>query len=886
MATNSLDKLFNPKSIAVIGASSTERTVGHALMKNLVGSGYAGVVYPVNPKHEHVFEMRAYPSVAGVPEQVELAIIATPASTVPAIIDECHAAKITAAVVISAGFSEAGEEGKALSGLVGVKAKEYGMRILGPNCLGFVRPHLKLNASFAGQALLPGKIAFISQSGALGTAILDWASKNNVGFSGFVSLGTMVDVGFHDLIDYFGKDQHTQSILLYMESLQDARKFLSAARAFSKTKPIIVLKVGRSEAGAKAAKSHTGSLTGDDAVYDAAFKRAGIVRVASIGELFDTAKSLSMQDRPKGNKVAIVTNAGGPGVIATDALIAGGGELARFSDATRLALDAALPPAWSHGNPVDILGDASPERYKAAVGACLHELEVDGVIVILTPQDMTDPTGVAEELVSLKNPEGKTLLCVWMGEDAVAEGRNILVRGNIPAYRTPENAVRCFMAMWRYTKGIELLYQTPGSIPHAFTPKTEENKELVRMVYAQGRTQMHEAEARQFLSNYALPVASYHVVRRSEEVKESAEQVGFPLAMKVLSPDILHKSDVGGVVLSIQSAEEAQQAYDSIMKAVSEKAHGARIEGVLIERMVAKRYEILIGCKKDTLFGPVIVFGMGGLAVEVFRDVNVGLPPLNMALAQRLIEETTIFKLLKGYRNMPGIDIDALKFVLYKFAYLLADFPQVKEIDVNPFAVDEHGGVIVDAKVILDERMRDVEVAPYSHLVIMPYPKGLETTIVLKDGRTAMLRPIRPEDEPLEAEMLTHFSKETQRFRLFHTIEAITHEFLIKYTQIDYDREIAIIAEVEGKMAGVVRLIADADNGTGEFAVAVADPWQRLGLGNKFTDYMLDIARRRGIKKVFATVLPDNYVMLHMLSSRRFSFQAEEGFMKCELSLG
>lgn len=885
----SLEKIFNPKTIAVIGASSRKNSVGSSLVENLLVSGYEGIVYPINPKHKSIHGVKAYQNVKETPDRIDLAIICTPAKTVPGVVEECGQAGVGGVVIISAGFKEAGDEGKAMYQQMRDSVKKYGMRIIGPNCLGFIKPSLNINASFANKMALQGNIAFISQSGALCTAILDWANEQNVGFSHFVSIGSMMDVGFHDLIDYFGNDPNTSSILIYMESLSNARKFLSAARAFARTKPIIVLKVGKSSEGAKAAMSHTGSLTGNDMVYDAAFKRAGVIRAGTVSELFDCAQTLAMQPRPKGDKLAVITNAGGPGVIATDALIEEGGELATFSDQTMQRLDDALPAHWSRGNPIDVLGDAGPERYSKALELCLKERTVDGVLVILTPQSMTDPAAIAEAIKDVPNPDNKTILASWMGDGDTEEGTKILENARIPVYTAPENAVRCFMMMCSYSKNLQSLTETPSTIPHAFKPNTELNRALINGVISEGRNVLLESEAKELLKNYEIPVTSYAIAHDRDEAARLAEQVGFPVAMKVLSPDILHKTDVGGVQIGVGDSDAARKAFDDIMWLTREKRPDADIRGVFIENLVHKKHELLIGCKKDPLFGPVIVFGMGGVAVEVFKDTNVGLPPLNMALSLRLIKGTKIYKLLKGYRGMPGVDILSIQFLLYKFAYLVADFPEIQEIDINPFAVDENGGMVLDSKVILDKDVMGKGVKPYSHLVISPYPKEYVTEFTLKDGRKATLRPIKPEDEPMEAEMFRNFSEQTQRFRFFHLIKDISHDLLIRYTQIDYDREIAIIAEVDDngtpRMAGVVRLIAGSDSSDAEFAIVVADPWQNQGLGNKFTDFILDIAKKRGIRKVYANVLKDNQIMLHIFRQRGFTITDEGDSCRCELNL-
>lgn len=889
MASENLDKLFNPDTIAVIGATSNKGHVGYSLVKNLVGSGYEGVIYPINLKRKSVLGVKAYPSIDKVPDKIDLALIATPAKTVPGLVEECGQAGVKGIVVISAGFKESGKEGQKMASDILKIARKYDIRIIGPNCLGFMRPKLNLNASFANKMALNGRIAFISQSGALCTSILDWSHKQNVGFSYFISIGSMIDIGFNDLIDYFGKDPDTKSILIYMESLSHARKFLSAARAFARTKPIVILKAGKSSEGAKAAKSHTGSITGNDDVFDAAFKRAGVLRVNTIGELFDCAQTLAMQKQPLGKRLAIITNAGGPGVIATDALISMKGDIASLSDDTIKKLDKVMPPAWSRGNPVDVLGDAGPERYMNAADICLKDDGVDGILVILTPQEMTDSAEIAEKIVELSKKTDKTILASWMGESDVKEGRKVLEKGNIPVYRIPEDGVRTFMNMYRYSRNLELLYETPATIPHAFEPRTEDNRKLIDTIIKEKRNVLTEDEAKKLLSNYGIPTAKNAVAKSANSAGILSEEVGFPVAMKIMSPDILHKTDVGGVKLNITTKEEAKREFIRIKNSVKKKKPKADIRGVLIEKMSKKKYELLIGSKKDPIFGPAIVFGMGGVSVEIFKDTNVGLPPLNMALSTRLMEETKIYELLKGFRGIKGVDIKSIQFLLYKFAYLLSDFPEIQEIDINPFGVDRKGGVVLDAKVILDKKVMGKENKPYSHLVISPYPKEYITKFRLKNGKEILLRPIRPEDEPMEAEMFTKFSEETERFRFFTPLKEITHELLVRYTQIDYDREIAIIAEIsergKKKMAGVVRLIADPYNETAEFAIVVADPWQRQGLGNKFTDYILEIAKERGIKTVYADFLRDNYVMKHMFQSHGFKITLDEDLYHAELNI-
>jgi acetyltransferase len=889
MNAKQLNTLFNPKSIAVIGASDTPGRIGYALFRNLITNGYTGSVYPVNPNRDTVQGLKAYTNIAAIAGQVDLAIIATRANTVPDILKECAESSVLSAVVIAAGFFEAGEEGNRLADQIQLTVASSGMTLLGPNCMGFLRPKLNLNASFSRKMAPKGGIAFISQSGALGNAFIEWAIKANVGFSHFVSIGEMIDIGFHDLIDYFGNDPETKSILIYMETLSQARRFMSAARSFARTKPIIVLKVGKSQEGAKAALSHTGSVTGNNQIFDAAFRRAGILRVSTIAELFDCAKTLSMQRLPRGNRLAIVTNAGGPGVIATDALIDQDGYLADLSPETMKYLDDYMPPFWSRGNPIDILGDADPARYSTAVKACLRDPNVDGVLAVLTPQAMTDATAVARDLIEKARATYKTVLAAFLGEIDVAEARYILEQGRIPAYERPEDAVKSFLNMYEYQRNLILLNETPATIPHAFTPRTGANKKIINAIASSGRFVLTGLEVKEILMNYEIPVAKGRLACWPAEARAMAAQIGFPVVMKIVSPDIIYETEVGGVVSGIQAEEEIEPAYQKIMDSVRSQARGARIYGISVEQMIEKGHQLLIGSKKDPIFGPVIVFGMGGTGVDIFKDTNIGIPPLNMSLAQMLIDGTKISRLLKGHREITAVDMAAIQFVLYKFAYLVMDFPEISEIDINPFILGEHGGIVLDAKIILDDAVAGKIVEPYSHLVICPYPKEYERTLEMKDGKPVLLRPIRPEDEQMEAELFGTFSTETVRFRFFGPIQQANHEMLIRYTHIDYDREITIVAEVseEGrkKIIGAAGLIADPYNETAEYAIVVGDPWEKQGLGTQLTGYLLEIARKRRIKKVYAHVLEDNDVMLHIFKKFNFTRRKEEGVFLVELEL-
>ncbi len=883
-----LDTLFNPTSLAVIGASEKHEHAGYWILKNLLESEFDGTIYPVNPNRNHILGIAAFPSVTQVGSPVDCAVIATPAQSVPDILRECSKAGVKSAVIISAGFGESGDEGKARTDEILGIAASTGMRILGPNCLGFQRPRLHINASFAPIAAHEGSIAFISQSGALCSSILDVARSTSIGFSYFVSVGDMADIGYHDLIDYFGHDPHTTSILVYMESLSHARQFLSAARAFARTKPIIVLKAGTSIEGAEAAKSHTGNLAGNDAAFDAAFERVGILRVATIAELFDSAQILARNALPRGNKLAIVTNAGGPAVIATDTLMRHGGELANLTDGTKEKIATLVPQAANKNNPIDVLGDATCTVLSQVTGAALSDTETDAVLVIITPQAMTEPVLIAKELQGLKEKITKPLLACFMGAETVRDGVSLLKKAGIPVYDTPEAAVSAFVNMYTYSKNLSLINETPATIPSRFTPQKEAAMTLITKAMASGRNALAEPEVKTLLGLYDIPSPPSKLVHSEEQAIHAASEIGFPIVLKIASPDILHKTDFGGVAVGLRTSEAISSEYKRIIEAAKRAHPHAWIDGILVEKMVSKRHELILGSKHDPVFGPIIVFGMGGVAVEIFKDTKAGLPPLNMMLALRLIEETKIYKLLRGYRGIPGVDMQSIQFLLYKFAYLLVDFPQIHTIDINPYAIDEHGGVVLDAKVTLDPTW-DPSSSPYSHLVISPYPAEYSKTIHANDGTVVTLRAIKPEDEPMEAEMFKTFSPQTQRFRFFALKKNVTHELLIRYTQIDYDREIAIIALIDedgGKrMIGVVRLIADAYNETAEFAIVLGDPWQKKGLGSMMMDYMLQIATERKVKNVYAYVLADNEQMLDMFRKRGFEMKTLEDSIKVEKEL-
>lgn len=893
MVTVNLDKIFNPKSIAMIGASDEEGSVGYTLMKNLTGLGYEGEVYPVNIHKKEILGFKAYKTVDQLPETVDLAIIATPAKTVPDLVEQCGKVGIIGIIILSAGFKEIGLEGRALEDRILEMKKRYDLRIVGPNCLGIIRPSMNLNATFASKIPKSGNIAFISQSGALGTAILDWAIHERIGFSNFVSVGSMIDVDFGDLIDYFGTDPKTRSILLYIEGVTDAREFMSAARHFARTKPIIVVKAGKFSESAKAAASHTGALTGEDMIYDAAFKRAGMVRVEEISDLFNSAEVLEMQPLPGGPNLAIITNAGGPGVMATDALIARGGELAKLSQKTMKKLNDILPHYWSRRNPIDILGDARADRYKAVVEACVKDENVDGLLIIYTPQGVTDPVEIAESIVKLCKRRGscRTVLTSFMGYEEVEEANRIFNKRGIPTYSTPEQAVATYMYMYQYKRNLELLYETPEELPVDSVPPKRPLNVVMRNAAKENREILTEMEAKQLLEYYSIPIVKTLVAKTADDAVISASQIGYPVVLKILSPQIVHKTDARGVMLDINSEVEVRKAFNNVTKKAKEYNPEAEIHGVTVQPMIKKRgYEIILGAKTDPLFGPVILFGMGGVGVELFKDVTVGLPPLNQTLARRIMEETKVYQLLKGYRNVPPANIKLLEEIMVRFSQMLVDFPQLKEVDINPLFINEKEAFALDARAVIDKERVFQKLEPHEHLIISPYPKKYETLWKLRDGRTVILRPIKPEDEPLWLEMFQNFSQESIRYRFFEIIKDTPHEVRVRYCNVDYDREIGIVAELseEGrrKILGVVRLIVEPDGKTGEIAVVVADPWQGLGLGSKMMDYMIEICKDKNLETIYGVMLPDNRRAIRLMKKMGFTVKAlDEGTVKATLNL-
>jgi acetyltransferase len=866
--------MFDPKTMALIGATEKEGAIGRTILENLLRSKERKI-FPVNPHLGKVLGVESYPVIGDAPEHVDLAVVATPARSVPAVVEECGRAGVGGVVIVSAGFKEIGEEGAQLESEIDRIRKRHEMRILGPNCLGFVRPPLDLNATFLRGKPPAGDIAFISQSGALGSAILDWAVSAGIGFSMFASLGSMIDVDFGDMIDFLGDDPATRSILIYMESVGNARKFMSAARAFARRKPIIILKPGRFAVSARAAHSHTGAMAGDDAVYEAAFRRAGIVRVGEIAELFDAATVLDSKRLPAGHRLAIVTSAGGPGVMATDALIHLGGELAELSEESMKQLNAFLPAYWSKANPVDVLGDATVDRFTKALTICLGDPMVDGVLVIYMPTDSAPSTRLAQGVADIAEQNSKPVIATWMGAEDVGEGRRVFVEKSIPTYDTPEEAVRTYVNMCRYKRHLDELYETPDEMPAHIAPSKDHLKELLTTARKEGRTLLNEEESKGFLMTYRIPVTMARIAHDPEAAVNLAEKAGYPVVMKVVSPDISHKSDVGGVIVGIDSSAALKEAYEKLMQRVKMRAPEAAITGVAIEEMATDvDYELILGAKKDKDFGSVILFGTGGTMAEFIKDFSIGLPPLNRTLAKMLMQDTRAYKMLHGFRGKPAADFKGLEEILVNFSNLIVDFPEIAEIDINPLAIGNGKACALDARIIIDKDYAAPGRSIYPHLIITPYPTRYTTPWQLSDGTVVLLRAIRPEDEPAEHEMLSALSEDTLRTRFFSVIKDVSHEWLILFCNIDYDRHMAIVAEMEenGKkrMIGVARLIMNQDLTSGEVAVLVQDRFQGKGLGTKFVEMLIGIARERGLETVRADVLTENKSMLTVF--RKFAF--------------
>jgi acetyltransferase len=873
MSVRNLEYLFRPKSVAVIGASTRPRSVGVTVMHNLLEGGFAGPIMPVNPRYDAVVGVLAYPDVSSLPKAPELAIICTPPLTIPKLIDDLGRRGTKAAIVLTAGLGAAqGSQGKSLQEEILVAAKTHQLRILGPNCVGLMVPPIGLNASFAHTHALPGKIAFVSQSGALTTAVLDWAKSQNIGFSHFISLGDSIDVDFGDVLDYLASDTDTQAILLYIEAIKATRKFMSAARAAARNKQVLAVKAGRAPEGAQAAASHTGALAGADSVYDAAIRRAGMLRVFTIEDLFNAVETLAKVKPKQGKRLTILTNGGGAGVMAADELALSGGRLAVLTETTLDKLNGVLPVTWSHGNPVDIIGDASVERYRETLEILLQDAQTDTILFIHAPTAIVPSDEIASAIVEVIKQGSRTVLTCWLGGDGVAEARRIVGDSGISTYDTPERAVKAFLQMVEYRRNQELLMETPVSIPTLFKPDTDKAKSVVQTVVADRRNMLTEPEAKAVLAAYGIPVVETRTAHTPEEAGAIAQAIGFPVAIKIFSPDVTHKSDVGGVVLDLDSVDEVTGAARAMADRLRKLNPKATLKGFSVEAMARRphAFELIIGATTDPVFGPVIVFGQGGTAVEVIGDRTIGLPPLNTTLAWELIGRTNIAKLLAGYRNQPPANRDALVLALIQITQLVIDLPEIAELDINPLLADEHGVLALDARIRITPPSKEGQ----QRLAIRPYPQDLEEWISL-DGQPVLLRPIRPEDEPQHSAFFKAVGPDDVRFRFFGLVREFPHSQLARYTQIDYDREMAFIATAEDERGhtetfGEVRAIMDPDNTRAEIAIVVRADLKGKGLGSRLLKKMIDYCRRRGLKEVLGEASISNQALLKVATELGF----------------
>lgn len=874
MTVKNLESLFHPRSIAVLGASNRPRSVGNVVMRNLLQGGFEGPIMPVNPGQSAIAGVRAYAGIASLPETPELGVICTPAATVPGLIAELGARGAKAAVVLSAGLREQGDGDRNLQQQMLEAAQPHCLRILGPNCIGAIVPGAGLNASFAHTGALPGKLAFVSQSGALCTAVLDWARSANIGFSHFISTGDSADVDFGDLLDYLGNDPKTQGILLYMESISHARKFMSAARATARNKPVLAIKAGRMSEGAAAAASHTGALAGSDEVVDAALRRAGILRVDSIDELFYAVETLARARPVPGDRLAIVTNGGGPGVMATDSLIRGGGRLAELAPETLAALDQVLPATWSRGNPVDIIGDADAERYAQALEIVLRDPQADAVLVMHVPTAIVSSEEVARAVAEKARASIRPVLTNWMGADAVRSSRQIFAEAGLPSYETPYSAVKAFLHRLNYQRNQEMLIQTPPSLPEEFEAEPERARRIIATALDEGREWLTEPEAKEVLNCYGIPVVATRVARDADGAVRAAGATGYPVALKVLSPDITHKSDVGGVVLDLENAEDLHRAAQEMEQRIRRNDPAARITGFTVQAMTRwpGAFELILGMSTDPVFGPAMLFGHGGTAVEIIGDRAVALPPLNLALARDLIARTHIYRQLQGYRNTPAADLEAIGLALVKLSQLVTDLAEVAEVDINPLLASSEGVIALDARL----RVQRSERTGADRLAIHPYPSELEEWVSLASGQRVLLRPIRPEDEPQHEALFKHLEPHDVYLRFFRAVNRLSHAQMARLTQIDYDREMAFIATArdeagEPETLGVVRAISDPDRTQAEFAIIIRSDFKRRRLGHLLLDKLVRYCEAKGIGRLVGTVLNENTAMLKLADDFGFT---------------
>lgn len=882
MAVRNLDKILRPTRIAVIGSGGASNPVSSELLRNLASSNFAGDVYAVDKTTPLNQGFRTYPSIDRLPTVVDLAMVCGSAAEVPQIIRECGESGVGGVLVTSGGFREAGPAGRELQRQILCESSRFhGLRILGPRSIGVLVPRLNLNASLASAQPKSGRVAFVSQSGTLCTSALDFAMDEEIGFSHFVSIGDALDVTVGDLIDYFAADPYTDSIILFLESIRHARQFMSAARAIAKEKPIVVYKAGRFNESAEAAISYTGSLASVDSVYEAAFERAGVVRVREIDDMFDCAQLLARSAQPTGPRLAIITNAGGPGIVAVDSLVSCRGQLAQLSAETLDQLSEFLPPQWSRRNPVDIQGEAQPNRYERTLEIVIRDNSVDAVLVILTPQAVTQPTEAARIVGQVASRSRKPILAAWMGGPSVRDGIHLLREANVPTYTTPKNAIHAFMHLVNYTRNTETLHETPRELPADAPVDRQQQHALFDSISLLQQDILSETMSKCLLETYGISTARPHSAATSDEAIGLAQHIGFPVVLKVDSPQIIHKNEIGGVVVNLCDADEVRSAFERIVGLAAKDRPDATIEGVTVQPMITAPdgFELYLASRKDPIFGPVIIVGSGGVTAEFLEDIALGLPPLNERLVRRMLESLRCWPILAGYRNRPSLHLDALMQTIIQFSHLVADFPQIREFDVNPVLVSPREVVALDARANIDLDASKRPWRRFAHLAIRPYPEELEQVVDLNDGTQVMLRPIRPEDEPLWHKMMADCSQESIRFRFRHLFKVMSHEMAARYCFIDYDRELAIVAEIEQmgqrELAGVGHLVCDVDHVQAEFAALVTDKWHGRGLGTRLTRYCLEIAASWGLEKVFGETDRNNHRML--ATFRRQGFELTFG---------
>ena len=879
MTDHYLERLFAPRSVAVIGASERTGSLGRIAFENLRAGGYSGELIAVNPKYRSLAGLPCYRSMADIGHRVDLALVTTPAATVPGVIDNAGEAGARSAVVLSAGFGETGPEGLALERKVLEAARRHALRIIGPNCLGIMRPSVGLNATFARNMPLPGPVALVSQSGAVAAALVDGAQSSGIGFSSVVSMGAGIDLDIGEILDFLVYDPETRSILIYMEGVRDARRFISSLRAAARSKPVIVLKSGRHLQASKAAMSHSGSPSGDDDAFDAALRRCGVVRVKTYSELFSAEQLIGTGRLPQGNRLAVVTNGGGPGVMAADHAAVSGVELAQLAQSTLEALDACLPSHWPRGNPVDILGDATASRLAQALAPVLADKDVDAVLTLFSPQQILSSDEAANAIIARAKGTAKPVLTAWLGESQVSAGRSVAEKAGLPVFRSPESAVAAFGTLAEYRTAQRLLLEVPAPLASNVQPDLDTARSIAQAVIRSGRTALSETEATRLLGCFGIPAARTEIARSRDEVRAIARELGYPVAIKILSYDIEHLADVKGVCLNLRGEESLLREYDALLERVRSLRPEARVEGVTVQPMVEKRFgrRLMIAVANDATFGRVIRFGAGGIAAEVVHDTATALPPLNRRLAQELVSRTFSARLLRPFRHIPGVDIDLILDALLRVSEIVCALPWVAELEINPLLADESGCVAVDVRVTVDPAGLDAD-EHYRHMAIHPYPAKLERIEPLPGGALLRIRPIRPEDATLELDFVERMSERSRYMRFFSAARGLTPQMLARFTQVDYDRELALIALPEPgaeRILGVARYNTNPDGNSCEFAIAIADDWSGRGLGRMLMKALMSAARDAGYRTMTGSVLRENDGMLRLASRLGFELHPD-----------